>query len=229
MREIILDTETTGFNSRGDDRIIEIGCLEIIDKKVTNESFHVYINPQRDIPFAATKVHNITDAMVKDKPTFEQIAQDFLSFVQGDPLIIHNAPFDMGFLNAELQRNNFPLLPISQAVDTLSMARKKFPGSNNTLDGLCKRFRIDLSNREFHGALIDCELLAQVYIELLGGRQKTLFMNDQEQTTHLLQKQLHSLNIVKTHRSFPPSSEELENHERFLSSLKDPFWRKLAS
>jgi DNA polymerase-3 subunit epsilon len=229
MREIILDTETTGFNSRGDDRIVEIACLEIINKKATNNVFHTYINPMRDIPLSATRVHNITSAMVKDKPTFDLIAQDFLDFIQDDPLIIHNAPFDMGFLNAELERCNLKPLSSMQALDTLLMARKKFPGSNNTLDGLCKRYKIDLSNRQFHGALVDCDLLVQVYIELLGGKQKTLFFDDVEQT-HLTLKQTSSLfNFSKEKRYFPPSPDEIEEHKEFVNTLPNSLWKKLSA
>lgn len=229
MREIILDTETTGFNSRGDDRIVEIACLEIINKKITKNVFHTYINPLRDIPLSATRVHNITAAMVKDKPTFNLIAQDFLDFIQDDPLIIHNAPFDMGFINAELERNKFKPLPNIQAIDTLLMARKKFPGSNNTLDGLCKRYKIDLSNRQFHGALVDCDLLVQVYIELLGGKQKTLFFNDIEQT-HLTLKQTSSLfDFSKEKRYFPPSVEEISAHTDFIDTLPNALWKKLSA
>lgn len=229
MREIILDTETTGFNSRGDDRIVEIACLEIINKKITKNVFHTYINPLRDIPLSATRVHNITAAMVKDKPTFDLIAQDFLDFIQDDPLVIHNAPFDMGFINAELERHNFNPLSNMQAIDTLLMARKKFPGSNNTLDGLCKRYKIDLSNRQFHGALVDCDLLVQVYIELLGGKQKTLFFNDVEQT-HLTLKQTSSLfDFSKEKRYFPPSVEEISAHTNFIDTLPNALWKKLSA
>lgn len=229
MREIILDTETTGFNSRGDDRIVEIACLEIINKKATRNVFHSYINPLRDIPLSATRIHNITTAMVKDKPTFNLIAKDFLDFVQDDPLIIHNAPFDMGFINAELERYDFKPLSNMQAIDTLTMARKKFPGSNNTLDGLCKRYKIDLSNRQFHGALIDCDLLVQVYIELLGGKQKTLFFDDVEQA-HLTLKQASSMfNHSKEKRNFPPSINEIQEHDEFVNTLPNSLWKKLSA
>jgi DNA polymerase-3 subunit epsilon len=229
MREIILDTETTGFNSRGDDRIVEIACLEIFNKKVTSNVFHSYINPLRDIPLNATRIHNITTDMVKDKPTFNLIAQDFLDFVQDDPLIIHNAPFDMGFINAELERCNLNPLSNMQAIDTLVMARKKFPGSNNTLDGLCKRYKIDLSNRQFHGALIDCDLLVQVYIELLGGKQKTLFFNDVEQAHFTLKQTSSMFNHSKEKRYFPPSMNEIEEHDEFVNTLPNALWKKLSA
>jgi DNA polymerase-3 subunit epsilon len=228
MREIVLDTETTGFNSKGADRIVEIACLEIINKKPTGQTFHTYINPKRDVPLAATKVHNITTAFLQDKPFFEDIAQSFLDFVETSPLIIHNAPFDMGFLNAELSRLSHSEIHTSRAVDTLTMARQKFPGANNTLDGLCKRFKIDLSSRDYHGALIDCELLAQVYVELLGGRQKTFSFNDNVFknkslgiTTETLKKQIPS-------RDYTITPEEEEHHKKLVDSINEPLWNKVS-
>ncbi|CAO5680202.1 MAG: DNA polymerase III subunit epsilon [Holosporales bacterium] len=228
LREIILDTETTGFNSKGDDRIVEIACLEIIDKRPTNKTFHTYINPKRDVPFAATKVHNITTSFLKDKPFFEDVAQGFLDFIEDSQLVIHNAPFDMGFLNAELLRASLPSIPSSKAFDTLALARQKFPGANNTLDGLCKRYKIDLSNRDFHGALIDCELLAQVYVELLGGRQKTFSFigknsskTDYAVTTQTLRKKIEP-------RSFSLTKEEQDQHNAFLQEIKNPLWEKVC-
>lgn len=229
MREIILDTETTGFDSRGVDRIIEIACLEIIDKKITGNTFHCYINPLRAIPESATKVHNITDEMVKDKPTFNLVAKDFISFIGEDSLVIHNAPFDMGFINAELVRHNLKTLPFSQAVDTLAMARRKFPGSNNTLDGLCKRFKIDLSQRTFHGALIDCELLAKVYIELMGGKQKMLFSLGIEQEDKKNDQNLEFFKFPEERCTFEPTSEELEKHKALLEGLGESLWKKIAA
>ena len=229
MREIVLDTETTGFDSRGVDRIIEIACLEIIDKKVTGKTFHTYVNPLRGIPESATKVHNIADDMVKNEPTFDAVAQNFMSFVGEDPLVIHNAPFDMGFLNAELVRHKFQTLPFSQAIDTLAIARRKFPGSNNTLDGLCKRFKIDLSQRIFHGALIDCELLARVYVELMGGKQKTLFTVGLQQESKANHEDLGVSNFPKKDRFFGPSEEELKKHNEFVEALEGSLWKKEAA
>jgi DNA polymerase-3 subunit epsilon len=228
MREIILDTETTGFHAKGADRLIEIACLEVIHKIPTKKTFHTYINPQRAVPLAATKVHNIQTEFLFDKPLFQDIADDFLAFVGDSKIVIHNAPFDMGFLNAELERHNKPTLPFEQAVDTLVMARAKFPGANNTLDGLCKRFKIDLSNRTFHGALIDCELLAEVYVELLGGRQRKLFGKEAALTNEAA-VQTATVRPLREPRLFPLSREEIDSHEEFLiNQIKNSLWDKAS-
>ena len=184
MREIVLDTETTGFDPFSGDRIVEIGAVELLNHMPTGETFHVYINPQRSMPHEAFGVHGIGPDLLeppqpaepgqvtlKDKPLFAAVGQAFLDFVRDSKMIIHNASFDMKFLNAELGWMNLPQLPMDQAVDTLAMARKKFPGSPATLDALCRRFNIDNSNRTLHGALLDSEILADVYLELIGGRQ----------------------------------------------------------
>lgn len=226
MREIILDTETTGFHAKGNDRIVEIACLEIIDKMPTKNTFHTYVNPGRDVPAPATKVHGITTEFLRDKPTFKSISQNFLDFIADSTLVIHNANFDMSFINAELERVSTPILSMEQSFDTLALARKKFPGANNTLDGLCKRFKIDLSNRTFHGALIDCELLAEVYVELLGGRQRKLFSTYeavQESVISLQPKEL------KEARLFPLSQHELDQHSEFVKNdLKNALWTKAS-
>ena len=229
MREIILDTETTGFHAKGADRIIEIACLEVINKMPTQKTFQTYINPQREVPLAATKVHNIKTEFLFDKPLFQDIADDFLNFVGDSKIVIHNAPFDMGFLNAELARHNKPTLPFEQAIDTLVMARSKFPGANNTLDGLCKRFKIDLSNRTFHGALIDCELLAEVYVELLGGRQRKLFGKDTISNHESAVETIAAVRQLREPRLFPISNEEVDTHEQFLiNQIKDSLWDKAS-
>ncbi|MDP2193070.1 MAG: DNA polymerase III subunit epsilon [Alphaproteobacteria bacterium] len=224
MREIILDTETTGFHAKGDDRIIEIACLELINKIPTQNTFHTYINPKRDVPAAATKVHNITTEFLYDKPLFHQIADDFLAFVGDSKLIIHNAPFDMGFLNAELGRHKKPTLCEKNVFDTLVMARSKFPGANNTLDGLCKRFKIDLSNRVFHGALIDCELLAEVYVELLGGRQRLLFSMASDQTQNDTES-IHHTQQNRPRRSIASNPADESRHKEFVEAhIKNSKW-----
>ena len=171
MREIVLDTETTGFEPEQGDRIVEIGAVELWNHLPTGKTYHQYINPQRDMPEDAFKVHGLSAEFLSDKPIFKDIAQDFVDFVQGDKLVIHNASFDMKFLNAELGWVGFPKMPMSQAVDTLMIARNKFPGSPASLDALCRRFNIDNSARTLHGALLDSEILAEVYLELVGGRQ----------------------------------------------------------
>ncbi|WP_375174050.1 DNA polymerase III subunit epsilon [Pseudooceanicola sp.] len=171
MREIVLDTETTGFDPEQGDRIVEIGAVELWNHVPTGETYHVYINPERAMPQEAFEVHGLGDDFLRDKPKFREIAQGFLDFVQDAKLVIHNASFDMKFLNAELGWLNLPKLPFDQALDTLAIARQRFPGSPASLDALCRRFGIDNSSRTLHGALLDSEILAEVYLELIGGRQ----------------------------------------------------------
>lgn len=174
MREIVLDTETTGLEPKNGDRLIEIGCVELYNRIPTGREFHHYLNPERDVPPEAQAVHGITSDFLKDKPFFENIVDSFLEFIAEDLLVIHNATFDMNFLNAELERSKRASLQMSRVVDTLALARRKFPGGPNSLDALCKRFSIDNSQREKHGALKDSLLLAEVYVELLGERQAKL-------------------------------------------------------
>jgi DNA polymerase III subunit epsilon len=176
MREIVLDTETTGLSPANGDRIVEIGAVELINHIPTGEVFHVFINPERDMPKEAEAVHGISSAMLKDKPVFKAIAREFLQFIGDAPLVIHNADFDMEFLNAELSYLQVATLPPERAIDTVRMARKKFPMAPASLDALCKRFGIDNSKRVKHGALLDAELLAEVYLELIGGRQTALIL-----------------------------------------------------
>ncbi|GGE46315.1 DNA polymerase III subunit epsilon [Primorskyibacter flagellatus] len=171
MREIVLDTETTGFDPEQGDRIVEIGGVELWNHVPTGETYHVYINPERGMPQEAFEVHGLGDDFLRDKPKFRDVAQGFLDFVKDAKLVIHNASFDMKFLNAELGWLNLPKLPWDQAIDTLAIARQKFPGSPASLDALCRRFGIDNSSRTLHGALLDSEILAEVYLELIGGRQ----------------------------------------------------------
>ena len=171
MREIVLDTETTGFEPGEGHRIVEIGALELLNKMPTGRTYHQYINPERAMPKEAFEVHGLGDDFLRDKPVFKTIARAFIEFVGESTLVIHNAAFDMKFLNAELTALGHPGLPMSQALDTVVMARRKFPGAPASLDALCRRFGIDNSAREKHGALLDCELLAEVYLELIGGRQ----------------------------------------------------------
>ena len=173
-REIVLDTETTGIDPKDGHRIIEIGALEMDNHMPTGKQLHLYINPERDIDAGAVAIHGLTSEFLADKPVFADIVDEFLNFVGDSPMVIHNAPFDMGFVNAELARLARAPLPMTQAVDTLPMARKKFPGAQANLNALCRRFEIDNSHRDLHGALIDADLLAAVYMELLGGRQPGL-------------------------------------------------------
>lgn len=176
MREIVLDTETTGFEPEQGDRIVEIGCVELFNHLPTGRTYHQYINPERSMPEDAFKVHGLGDEFLRDKPVFKAIGQAFMDFVGDAKLVIHNASFDMKFLNFELKRMGLPALPWEQAVDTLAIARRRFPGSPASLDALCRRFGIDNSHREKHGALLDSEILAEVYLELIGGRQPDLVL-----------------------------------------------------
>lgn len=177
MREIVLDTETTGFDAENGDRIVEIGALELFNHLPTGKTFHVYINPERSMPQGAFEVHGLGDEFLADKPKFAEVAQGFIDFIADDArLVIHNASFDMKFLNAELRRAGHTPIPFERALDTLMIARERFPGSPATLDALCRRFGVDNSNRELHGALLDSELLAEVYLELIGGRQPDLVL-----------------------------------------------------
>ena len=223
MREIILDTETTGLSPAQGHRIIEIGCVELFNHIPTGKFFHAYVNPDRDVPEISTKITGLTAEFLKPYPTFDKIVHDLLAFIADDPLVIHNAEFDMAFLNAELNRVNLPQLPKSRAVDTLMMARLKFPGSPASLDALCKRFNIDLSKRDKHGALLDSELLAQVYLELLGGRQRSLGLNESQEETLI---EVETIKADYPMRNFEVTVEENSMHEAFLSQIKFPLWKK---
>jgi DNA polymerase-3 subunit epsilon len=171
MREIVLDTETTGLDPAQGHRIVEIGGVELVNHVPTGRVFHEYLNPERDMPAEAEAVHGLSSAFLADKPLFAAVAADFVAFIDGARLVIHNAAFDMAFLNAEFVRHGFPTLPDARAIDTVAIARRKHPGSPANLDALCRRYGVDNSGREKHGALLDAELLAEVYLELIGGRQ----------------------------------------------------------
>lgn len=228
MREIVLDTETTGFDPKKGDRIVEIGCVELVNLLPTGRVFHKYINPQRDVPKAAVDVHGLTEEFLKDHPTFLYIVDEFIEFIGDAPLVIHNAAFDMKFLNAELDRLCRPLLPMTRAKDTLIMARTKFPGSPATLDALCKRFKIDLSARTMHGALLDSELLAEVYLELRGGRQTQLGLADDQKDglTSKPEQQLAKERPFREPRPFPLTEAEILAHQEYLKGIKNPLWGK---
>lgn len=225
MREIALDTETTGLDPNSGHRIVEIGCVEMIDRIKTSEVFHVYLNPQRDMPEEAFRVHGLSAEFLADKPLFDAVADDFLNFVQDSPLVIHNAQFDMKFINYELKKAGKVEIPMARSVDTVVMARKKFPGSPANLDALCKRFNIDLSARTLHGALLDAELLADVYLELNGGRQSKLSLkreDDSKQAADIATTR----SVTLEARNFPPSDSELEAHQAFLAKIKEALWLK---
>lgn len=227
MREIVLDTETTGFDAEGLDRIIEIGCVELYNYIPTGETFHVYINPKRDVPIEAQNVHGITTEFLKDKPLFREIADDFLSFIQGDRLIIHNAPFDMGFLNAELARVKRPILEMTRVLDTLALARRKHPAGPNSLDALCKRYNIDNTSRTYHGALLDSELLADVYLELSGQRQARLELTS-NRAGHATMNHVEDQATHKRPKPLPSRLSKAEElaHKAFLKAMKErPIWK----
>lgn len=226
MREIVLDTETTGFEPSEGHRMVEIGCLELVNHLPTGNTFHTYLNPLRDVPADAVRVHGLTTEFLKDHPIFTEKVDAFLEFIGDATLVIHNAEFDMKFINAELKASGFKPLAMTRVIDTLPMAREKFPGQPANLDALCRRFKIDNSERKFHGALLDSELLAEVYLELIGGRQHGLGLGSE-----LMAKQSQLLNAKikrqkRKQRSFPPSQKELESHEALLGKLKNPLWRE---
>jgi DNA polymerase-3 subunit epsilon len=227
LREIAFDTETTGLNPLGGDRIVEIGCVEMRGNVRTDQFFHAYINPERAVPKAAEAVHGLSDDFLRDKPIFSKVVNAFLEFIGDSPLVIHNAGFDMGFINMELERCGKKPLPMERAVDTVTMARKKFPGQPASLDALCRRFNIDLSRRTKHGALLDAELLADVYLELQGGRQ-TLLALGAEVAFEPGVPSAASRHVNVTRRYFDITAEERAAHRAFLARLKDPAWYRFG-
>ncbi|MCB5199206.1 DNA polymerase-3 subunit epsilon [Loktanella sp. DSM 29012] len=230
MREIVLDTETTGFEPAEGDRIVEIGAVELINHMPTGRTYHQYINPQRTMPQAAFEVHGLGDDFLRDKPVFKDIAQDFIDFVGDSKMVIHNAKFDMKFLNAELGWLNRPLLPMDQALDTLDIARRRFPGSPASLDALCRRFGIDNSSRTLHGALLDSEILAEVYLELIGGRQPDLVLQGRSsQKTQTSEPGEWRAYPRETPLPSRITDAETAAHTAFVDSLGDgALWKKLA-
>ncbi len=224
MREIVLDTETTGLDPADGHRLVEIGCVELVNHLATGQTFHTYLNPERDVPVEAANVHGLTAEFLADKPVFAEVVADFLAFLGDAPLVIHNAEFDLKFLNAELKRLGFQALPSSRAVDTLTIARQRFPGAQATLDALCRRFGIDNSSRTKHGALLDSELLAEVYLELAGGRQPGLGLG-LAKTGAGARSTVAVRREPRAARPHAASPEELAAHEAFVAKLKNPLWR----
>jgi DNA polymerase-3 subunit epsilon len=222
MREIILDIESTGLEPQLGHKIIEIGCVEMINRVKTNNHFHRYINPERDVPKEAFAIHGIASEFLLDKPLFAEIAEEFRDFVKDDILVIHNAAFDVKFLNHELKILKLPLIKMDRVIDTLFLARKKFPGAQASLDALCKRFNICLNKRDKHGALLDAGLLAEVYLELTGGSQGSLaFSSNTIKNTQTMQSENKKL---LEPRRYEPTAIELEKHEQFLKLIKNPLW-----
>lgn len=222
MREIILDTETTGLDPDSGHRIVEIGCVEAKHHIPTGETFHVYCNPERDMPEEAFNVHGLSEAFLAEKPVFAEVVSDFLAFIGDARLVIHNAGFDMKFLNAELRRLGFPALEMTRATDTVALARRTFPGAQASLDALCRRFDIDLSRRDKHGALLDAELLAEVYLQLRGGRQPDLALAGSGETRD--ESPAAAPRQARPARPHAPSADELAAHVKLVERLNAPIW-----
>ncbi|WP_029605401.1 DNA polymerase III subunit epsilon [Kozakia baliensis] len=221
-RSILFDTETTGLDPATGDRVIEIAALELIDDLPTGNNYHVLIDPERDVPAEATRVHGFSREDLLGKPKFAEIAGEFLAFVGEDDLIAHNARFDFGFLNAELAKCGRPALDLARMVDTLEMAKKRYPGLPNSLDALCRRHDIDLSERTTHNALLDCKLLAEVYLELMGGRQRGLGLAMLNQHGGAVVYQRNAQRVPRP--MSPPPPEEKAAHDAFIAELKEPIW-----
>lgn len=229
MREIVFDTETTGLSFSAGHRLVEIGCVELINRVPTGRHFHRYINPDRDMPPEAFAVHGLSQAFLADKPRFAEICDELIAFLGDCPLIAHNAMFDLGFMNGELGACGRALLPVDRIVDTLAIARTRHPGAKHTLDALCVRYGIDLSARELHGALLDAQLLAQVFIELTGGRQIALGLKVEESVGADRITVTSAKSHIRPARVFAPSAEELARHGAFMAGFEDPLWGVPAS
>ncbi|MEM7690387.1 MAG: DNA polymerase III subunit epsilon [Pseudomonadota bacterium] len=231
MREIVFDTETTGLDPKTGDRMVEIGCVEMMGRVPTGETFHAYYNPERDMPIEAENVHGLSISFLETKPVFAEGADALLEFIGDAPLVAHNAGFDFGFLNMELERLGRAPISLDRMVDTVAIARKKHPGAKNSLDALCTRYGVDRSHRVKHGALLDAELLAQVYIELLGGRQIGLELAPETASSPAndadARGSASTPAIARERRAARPhaaSAQELARHAQFVSGLKDAIW-----
>ena len=229
LRKIVLDTETTGLSPQSGDRLVEIGCVELINHVPTGKNHHVYINPERDMPEEAFRVHGLSIEFLSDKPVFADVAEGFLDFIGDSTLIIHNAPFDMGFLNAELEWTKRPALT-NPVIDTVMLARKVHPGARVSLDALCKHYGIDNSRRTLHGALLDSEILAEVYLELIGGRQVALALSAEAQNAQTGTGG--RLPALQRPRPLAPrgTPQEIEAHESFLAEMGEKaLWRQYGT
>ena len=228
MREIVLDTETTGVEANSGDRIVEIGCVELINHCPSGKNFHVYINPERGMPDGAFRVHGLSEAFLSDKPVFAAIADDFIDFIADARLVIHNASFDIGFLNMEMKRLGHSPIEMTRVVDTLALARRKHPGASNSLDALCSRYGIDNARRTKHGALLDSEILAEVYIELIGGKQTTLGLGTVDAGSAAGGLAAALVERPQRQRPLAPrlDAATLAAHEAYVLTLgKTPLWR----
>jgi DNA polymerase-3 subunit epsilon len=230
MREIVFDTETTGLNPAGGDRMVEIGCVEIVNRVETGRHFHCYFHPERDMPFEAEMVHGLSISFLSDKPLFSEKAGELLDFLEDSPLVAHNASFDFGFLNFELERCGRSSVSMQRMVDTLQLARSKHPGAKHSLDALCMRFGIDRSHRVKHGALLDAQLLAQVYVELTGGRQIGLGLVADAGTISVAQSARPvTVREPRPARPHAALAEELERHRAFIAKLVNPLWERFGA
>ena len=223
-RSVLFDTETTGLDPLTGDRVIEFAAIELLNDLPTDRHFHRLIHPERDIPDGASRVHGILIGDLEGKPKFAEVAQDILDFIGDAPLIAHNAPFDFGFMDAEFARIGKPKLDRARMIDTLVLAKTRFPGMPNSLDALCRRFDIDLSSRTSHNALLDCKLLAEVYVELTGGRQRGLGLADDDDGQDSLPVTHYTASGSRTPRPIVPGPEALAAHTTFVAKLKDPVW-----
>lgn len=230
MLEVVLDTETTGMDPSKGDKLVEIGCVELKNHLPTGRTLQLYINPEREIPEEVIAVHGITNEFVADKPTFVETYMDFIDFIGDSKLIIHNAEFDMKFLNWELKNVGHPALKWSRVIDTLAIARKKFPGSPANLDALCRRFDIDNTSRTYHGALLDSELLAEVYLELIGGRQHGMGLNENNTSQNNAQAASHissrNKKPMRDPRPHTANEDELAAHAQMTEKLKNALWNQ---
>ena len=231
MREIVFDTETTGLSPLAGDRMVEIGCVELVNRVETGRHFHAYFNPDRPMPAGAEAVHGLSDVFLADKPRFHEVVEDLIEFLGDCPLVAHNASFDFGFLNHELNNCGRELVCLTRMVDTLQLARARHPGAKHSLDALCTRFGVDRSLRIKHGALIDAQLLAQCYVELTGGRQIGFGLDTIVAEPIDFEEQVggaeERIIIVRPPRVHAPSAEELAAHAEFLSTITDPIWVRL--
>ena len=227
MREIIFDTETTGFDPLTGDRMVEIGCIEMVGRIMTGNVYHGYFNPERAMPAAAENVHGLSDKFLSDKPFFSQKAEELVAFLGESPLVAHNASFDFGFLNNELQKCGRPPIGLDRMIDTVALARVRHPGAKLSLDALCTRYGIDRSHRVKHGALLDAELLAHLYIELTGGRQIGLGLAGESSTAQTTESSTENSveRVYRTPRPHSASAEELERHGAFIAKIPDALWK----
>ena len=228
MREIIFDTETTGLSPAGGDRMVEIGCVELFNRVETGRTFHAYFNPERTMPSEAEAVHGLSDIFLSDKPLFSEIVDDLMEFIADSPLIAHNASFDFGFLNHELQRCARDPVCLSRMIDTLTLARTRHPGAKHSLDALCTRFGVDRSQRVKHGALLDAQLLAQVYVELTGGRQIGLGLVAEASQAAVVTREAAAPidRPIRPARPHEPSEAETERHRQFIAAMASPLWER---